>query len=392
MLAFFDCFAGISGDMTVAALIDLGLEEEYLTDQLKRLDLAGYALRVGRSRRRCLAGVHFQVEVAGDQPHRSYGAIRRIIEDSSIDDAAKATALKMFELVATAEGHVHGVPKDDVHFHEVGAVDSIIDVVGAALGVHRLGIDRVVCSPLPLSRGFVPTCHGTLPTPAPATLEIIKGAVVRGSDASIELVTPTGAAIACALADEFGPYPSFVPLKTGYGLGTSDPEEFPNALRIVIGNEPSAVTTDRVGELSCTVDDLDPRLLGDLMDVLFSRGALDVTYTPVHMKKGRPGTIVTVLAPPELSGELSHVLLTHTTTLGVRLANRERMVLRRRLEHAQTSFGDVRVKMVRLPDGRWERRAEFDDVREIARRTGRPAREILSALDRELGAAESDLT
>jgi len=388
MIAYFDCFAGISGDMTVAAFIDLGLEEDYLTDQLGRLGLAGYTLRVSRSRRRGIAGVCFHVEVAQDQPHRSYRAIRRIIEDSSIEDAAKATALKMFEAVATAEAHVHGVEKDDVHFHEVGAVDSIIDVVGAALGVHRLGIDRVVCSPLPLSRGFVSTCHGTIPTPAPATLEIIKGAPVRGSDATIELVTPTGAAIACTLAAGFGPYPPFTPVKTGYGLGTSDPEEFPNALRIVLGREASAVITDRVSELSCTVDDLDPRVLGDLMDVLFGRGALDVAFSSVQMKKGRPGTLVTVLSSPALAGELSHVMLTHTTTIGIRVADRERMVLRRRSERVRTSFGDVRVKMVGLPDGRWERRAEFDDVREIAQRTGRPAREILSALERELGPAE----
>lgn len=388
MLAYFDCFAGISGDMTVAAFIDLGLEEEYLRDQLARLGLVGYALRVGRSRRRGISGVRFHVEVSRDQPHRSYREIRRIIEDSSIDETAKATALRMFEAIATAEAHVHGVAKDDVHFHEVGAVDSIIDVVGAALGAHRLGIDRVVCAPLPLSRGFVSTCHGILPTPAPATLEIIKGAAVRGSDAAIELVTPTGAAIACALATEFGPYPPFTPIKTGYGLGTSDPEDFPNALRIVLGKEPSSVSTDRVSELVCTFDDLDPRILGDLMDVLFGRGALDVSFTPVHMKKGRPGTLVTVLSTPECVGELSHIMLAHTTTLGVRVADRERIVLRRRSEVQRTSFGDVRVKMVLMPDGHWERRAEFEDVREIARLTGRPAREILSALERELGSKE----
>ncbi|MCA1960217.1 MAG: nickel pincer cofactor biosynthesis protein LarC [Desulfomonile sp.] len=389
MLAYFDCFAGISGDMTLAAFIDLGLQEAYLRDQLSRLDLSGYTLRIGRSHRRGLAGVHLDVEVAHGHPHRSYREIRRIIEDSSVEDAAKATALKIFERVATAEAHVHGMDRNEVHFHEVGAVDSIIDVVGAAVGAHALGIGRVICSPLPLSRGFVQTCHGTLPTPAPATMEILKGAVVRGSDASIELVTPTGAAIACTLAAKFGPYPSFVPLKTGYGLGKSDPEEFPNALRIVLGEESESVTTDCVTELTCSVDDLDPRVLGDLMDVLFARGALDVAFTPVQMKKGRPGTLITVLAHPDLTGELSQVMLSHTTTLGVRVSQRERVVLRRKSETVRTSFGDIRVKAVHLPDGRWERRPEFEDVREIARRTGRPAREILSAIDRELGPPRS---
>lgn len=385
MLAYFDCFAGISGDMTVAALIDLGLEEEYLKDQLSRLDLTGYALRFERSNRRGIAGVRFHVDVDQHQPYRSHSTIRRIIGESTVDEAAKGTALKMFDLVAEAEAHVHGVDKDHVHFHEVGAVDSIVDVVGAALGVHRLGIDRVVCSPLPLSRGFVNTCHGVLPTPAPATLAILKGATVRGSDAPIELVTPTGAAIACTLAVEFGPYPAFVPIKTGYGLGNSDPEEFPNALRIVLGTDPAGVSTDRVAELVCSVDDLDPRVLGDLMDVLFSRGALDVAFSPVQMKKGRPGNLVTVLAPPALVQTLAQLIFVHTTTIGVRVSDKERMVLRRKSERVPTSFGEVRVKMVQLPDGRWEPRAEFDDVRDIARRTGRPAREILAVLDRELG-------
>ncbi|MEJ2719285.1 MAG: nickel pincer cofactor biosynthesis protein LarC [Deltaproteobacteria bacterium] len=293
MLAYFDCFAGVSGDMTLAALLDLGLDQQYLEDQLSELNLTDYAIRIHRSSRRGLAGVRFEVDVHEHQPHRAYRDIRTMIEAARIDNAAQTRALEIFEIVARAEAKVHGVDKDDVHFHEVGAVDSIIDIVGAALGVHALGIERIVCSPLPLSRGFVNTAHGTIPTPAPATLEILIGVPVKSSDAAIELVTPTGAAIVRTLASAFGPYPSFIPTKTGYGLGRSDPEQFPNALRIVLGNEVEpAVKTDHVSVIECQLDDLDPRVLGDLMSLLFARGALDVSFMSVHMKKNRPGILV----------------------------------------------------------------------------------------------------
>lgn len=385
MLAYFDCFAGISGDMTLAALLDLGLDQQYLEDQLATLNLTDYSIRIHRSTRRGIAGVRFEVEVREHQPHRAYRDIRRIIEGARLDETAKATALKTFEIVATAEATVHGVNKDHVHFHEVGAVDSIIDIVGSALGVHALGIEKIVCSPLPLSRGFVKTAHGTIPTPAPATLEILNGVPIKSSEAPIELVTPTGAAIVRTLASVFGSYPSFIPMKTGYGLGTSDPEEFPNALRVVLGKEvESTIKTDHVAIIECQVDDLDPRVLGELMNLLLSRGALDVSFTSVQMKKNRPGTLLQTIVPPELVGETARFLLTHTTTLGVRVSHSERMVLERSLETVQTSLGDVRVKVVQLPDGRRERRAEFDDVRDIAERTGRPARDILRALDVEL--------
>jgi uncharacterized protein (TIGR00299 family) protein len=387
MIAYFDCFAGISGDMTLAALIDLGLDPTYLEDQISTLNLTDYSIRVEKSRRRGIAGVRFEVDVRGHQPHRSYRDIRKLIEAAPIEETAKANALDIFELVARAEAKVHGVDKDDVHFHEVGAVDSIIDIVGAALAVHRLGIDRIVCSPLPFSRGFVKTAHGTIPTPAPATLEILNGVPVKSSDATIELVTPTGAAIIRTLASSFGAFPSFIPMKTGYGLGSSDPEEFPNALRIVLGEEAEpAIKAENVGVIECQVDDLDPRVLGDLMNLLLARGALDVAFTSVQMKKNRPGTHLQILVPPELVAQTSRIVLTHTTTLGVRVSHSERIILERHGETAQTSLGEVRVKVVQLPDGRRERRAEFDDVRDIAEQTGRPAREVLRTLDIELNA------
>jgi uncharacterized protein (TIGR00299 family) protein len=385
MIAYFDCFAGISGDMTLAALIDLGLDPAYLEDQLSTLNLTDYSIKVDRSRRRGISGVRFEVDVRGHQPHRSYRNIRKIIEESPIDDAPKKSALDIFETVARAEAKVHGVDQEEVHFHEVGAVDSIIDIVGAALAVHRMGIDRIVCSPLPFSRGFVKTAHGTIPTPAPATLEILNGVPVKSADAAIELVTPTGAAIIRTLASSFGSFPSFIPVKTGYGLGSSDPEEFPNALRIILGEETEpAVKPEDVGVIECHVDDLDPRVLGDLMNLLFDGGALDVAFTSVQMKKNRPGTLVTILVPPELVAQTARTILTHTTTIGVRVSRSQRIILERHAELAQTSLGEVRVKVVELPDGHQERRVEFDDVRAIAERTGRPTRAVLRTLDIEL--------
>jgi len=385
MLAYFDCFSGIAGDMTVAALIDLGLDQDYLAAQLATLNLNAYSLKVWRSKRQGLAGVRFDVEIGPDQPHRAYSEIRKIIEECGIEQIPKARALEIFELLAVAESRVHGVDKEKVHFHEVGAVDSIIDVVGAAVGVHRLGINKVICSPLPLSRGFVNTDHGTIPTPAPATLEILRGAPVLGFDAPMEMVTPTGAAIARTLASGFGEYPPFVPVKTGYGLGKSDPDAFPNALRIVLGEETeNSLQVERVGVVDCAVDDLDPRVLGDLMELLLSLGALDVRFTPTQMKKNRPGTLITVLVSPEQVTELSRVLLTHTTTLGVRVSTSERIAVQRSAQIVKTSFGEVLVKVVELPDGRRERRVEFEEVRTIARRTGQPTRQILSKLESEL--------
>jgi len=257
--------------------------------------------------------------------------------------------------------------------------------VGAALAIHALGITRAVFSPLPLSRGFVKTAHGTIPSPAPATVEILKGVPVTGSPAPIELVTPTGAAIAKGLACEFGPYPAFVPDRVGYGLGRSDLPDSPNALRVVTGRELlAAAATDRVGLIECQVDDLDPRVLGDLMETVMARGALDVCFAPVQMKKNRPGILIRVMAPPHRTQEFARSLLSETSAIGLRLSSCERIVLHRKSHVVNTSMGEIRVKTVEMPDGAIERRPEFDDVRAIALATGLPTRTVLRRLEAEL--------
>ena len=385
MLAYFDCFSGISGDMTLAAMIDAGLDPDFLHDRLSLLGLDGWSLKVRRSSRRGLSGVRFEVDVFQDQPHRDYQDIRNLIAKSGIEDRPKNLALDIFDVLAEAEAHVHGVEKDHVHFHEIGAVDSIVDIVGTAVGFEALEITRMVCSPIPVNRGFVKTDHGLLPTPAPATLEILKNVPVKGVESSIELVTPTGAAIVKTLASEFDAYPGFIPTSVGYGLGRSDPSEFPNALRIAIGKErEGTISRDQVGLLECQVDDLDPRVLGSLMDLLLSKGALDVTFTPMQMKKNRPGVGIAVVVQPDRVEDFAKVLLTQTTTLGVRVSRSERILLPRTSETADTSLGPIRVKVVERPDGTKERRAEFDDARAAAERLRRPVIEVIRVLDREL--------
>jgi uncharacterized protein (TIGR00299 family) protein len=385
MLAYFDCFSGISGDMTLAAMIDVGLDPDFLRDQLSLLGVDGWSLNVRRSSRRGLSGVRFEVEIFQDQPHRDYRDIRNLITKSRIQDRPKSLALDIFDALAEAEAHVHGVEKDHVHFHEIGAVDSIVDIVGTAVGFVALEIERMVCSPIPVTRGFVKTDHGVLPTPAPATMEILKNVPVKGVESSIELVTPTGAAIARTLASEFGPYPGFVPTSVGYGLGRSDPSEFPNALRIALGKESEGtIGRDQVGLLECQVDDLDPRVLGSLMDLLLAKGALDVTFTSMQMKKNRPGVGIAVVVQPNRVEEFARFLLTQTTTLGVRVSLSERIILPRTSETADTSLGPIRVKVVERPDGAKERRPEFDDAKAAAERLGRPVFEVIRTLDREL--------
>ncbi|MGO9122242.1 MAG: nickel pincer cofactor biosynthesis protein LarC [Desulfomonilaceae bacterium] len=385
MLAYFDCFSGISGDMTLAAMIDAGLDAGFLKNQLSMLHLDGWSLKVDRSSRHGLSGVRCDVEVTQHQPHRNYQHIRKMISESGIQDRAKNRALDIFDVIAEAEARIHGVEKDHVHFHEIGAVDSIIDVVGTAVGFEALEIEKMICSPVPVNRGFVKTAHGMLPTPAPATLEILKNVPVKGVEASIELVTPTGAAIAKTLASEFGPYPSFVPQSIGYGLGRSDPHEFPNALRITVGQgSVTAVGRDQVGVLECQIDDLDPRVLGSLMDLLLSKGALDVTFSSVQMKKNRPGTAITVITPPNHVDDFARLLLSHTTTLGVRVSQSDRILLPRTSETVDTSLGPMRVKVIERADGMKDRRPEFDDVRTTAERLDRPVFEIMKLLEREL--------
>lgn len=385
MLAYFDCFSGIAGDMAIAAMLDIGLDLALLRETLSGLEVDRYELKAYRSSRQGISGTRFEVEPLDHGPHRRWRSIRNILESSALPESVKSRSLRIFANLAAAEARVHGVDMEDIHFHEVGAIDSIIDIVGFCVGLDALGIEEVISSPLPLNLGHTNSAHGRIPLPAPATLELLKDTPVRGAFSDIELVTPTGAAIIKTLASGFGPYPAFTPRRIGYGLGSSDPEGFPNGLRLVLGERrPGIGHRDEVVKLETNIDDLDPRILGHLMDKLLALPCLDVAFLPIHMKKNRPGTMVTVLVDPDLANDAAELILSHTTSLGVRAQVMGRFTLQRDVLFQDTSVGRIRIKSVALPDNSIEKRPEFDDLVKISDETGEPVRELLLRLEREL--------
>ena len=350
--AYFDCFSGISGDMTLGALVDAGWPVERLVAGLREglPALDGYRIEVARVAQHGIAGARLTValDAGRAQPQRDWRQILALLVGSRLPAPARDTALRIFATLATAEAAVHGVPVDEVHFHEVGAVDSIVDIVGVALALHDLDIDQVYCSPLSDGRGFTRSQHGVIPVPAPATLAVLAavGAPTREAPTEKELVTPTGAAIVATVA-EFR-RPEFRPRAIGYGFGRRE-LPWPNALRVWLGevadDAPDDAERDEVVLLETNIDDMNPQFYAPLLDRLFAAGALDAFLTPILMKKGRPATKVSVLAAPAAAAALSALLIEETTTLGVRAARLERTKAGRRLETVQTPWGPARVKL-----------------------------------------------
>ena len=366
VIAYLDCYSGISGDMTLGALVDAGLDAEELRAALASLPVGGYELRAEPIVSRGISGTRVTVELAAaEQPHRHLSDVEAIIDGSAFAAPVKATAKAVFRRLAEAEAHVHGEPIERVHFHEVGAVDAIVDVVGAVWGFDRLGIERAYVSPLPTGSGKVRSAHGPIPVPAPATLEIARraGAPLVPSTAETELVTPTGAALAAELG-EFRQPPMTVE-RVGYGFGR---KELPwaNALRLWVGQPVGASASDEVSLLETNLDDMTPELIGAAMDRLFAAGALDVYLTPIHMKKNRPGTMLSAIVPLEREGEIAGLILRETTTLGVRVHRRWRYKADRRSESVDTPWGAVRVKVKSL-DGNVTVAPEYDDCLRVAR-------------------------
>ena len=300
--------------------------------------------------------------------------IETIINESGLDERVRTLSLKIFGLVAEAEGRIHGKPASEVHFHEVGAVDSIVDIIGTAICIVNLNIDRIVFSSLPLSRGFVKCQHGTFPLPAPATLELLRGVPVYYTDVNFELVTPTGAAIASGLADEFGMVGELEVEKIGYGLGKKT-YEIPNVLRVMLLNSKKKIS-DKVIEIETNIDDMTAEQLGSVMDRLFHEGALDVFFTPVLMKKNRPGTKLTVLCNQERKAAVVEALLRHTSTFGVRMACMERNILDRELIAVDTRFGSIRCKLGRLEGELLKYSPEYEDCKAASENHGRPIAEV----------------
>ncbi|MBJ6725611.1 nickel pincer cofactor biosynthesis protein LarC [Geomesophilobacter sediminis] len=377
---YLDCFAGIAGDMTVAGLIDLGLPLDVLRDGLAPLPYTGYRLESERTERHHIGGSSFRVILEQeDQPHRHYGDIARTIEDSQLPDGVKARAGRIFLRLAEAEAKVHGVDLERVHFHEVGAIDSIVDIVGTAIGLEYLGVEQVKASGLPYGSGFVKTAHGLLPVPAPATAELMQGIPVTGPIGPGERVTPTGAAIVAALAEGFGPPSGFTVEKIGYGAGEKDFPDLPNLLRLVLGM-PTA-ETEQVLVLETHIDDMPAEVFGYVMERLLAAGALDVALAPIQMKKNRPATKLTVIAREADLDRLSGIIFAESTAIGLRHYPARRIVIPRRVEERETPLGKMRVKV--LGNGRVA--PEYEECRRIALERGIPLLEVYRIVGRENG-------
>lgn len=389
---YFDASAGIAGDMTVAALLDLGLPLDYLQQELVKLGLpqGSYVLGEQRVQRQGVAAVYFSVQLPdlehhhhdhhGHHHHRQYAEIRSMIGDSGIAPRARELAQRIFLKLAEAEALAHQVAVDEVSFHEVGAVDSIVDIVGVAIGLDWLGVERIYTSAVPLGGGFVETAHGRLPVPAPATAELLKGLAVHGRCGEGERVTPTGAAILAALAEPCRMMPAMTVLRVGHGAGSKDFSDCPNILRGFLGEVSEQADQETVLELSCNLDDVSPELLGYTMEQLFAAGALDVWHTPIQMKKQRPAVTLSVLCRPEQKDQMAQLVIKETATLGVRVQQVQRLVQPRRIEQRQTCWGMVRYKVSDC-----SLKPEFEDCCRIAREQGLPLRQVQQRLLAEYG-------
>lgn len=376
-IAYLDCFSGISGDMLIGSLLDAGLSFDELKAALRTLPFNDVRLEVKREERNEIYGTRFMVRLEKkDQQHRNLGSIRKIIRQSRLSHSVKGKSIEIFESLASVEGKIHNKPIEEVHFHEVGAWDSIVDIVGAVYGLERLGITSLFVSFLPLGSGYVETAHGRIPIPAPATLALLEGIPVYNSGTQDEMVTPTGAALVKGLATSFGPMPPMVIEKTGYGAGKRYLPDRPNLLRILIGRLQTQDKIDTVVILEANTDDMSPEWLGYLMDRLFDAGALDVIFCPVQMKKNRPGVQVQVMGRPGQKDELMDILFMESSTLGIRFRYSQRKVLNRCVEEVDSPWGKMKIKKVLERDGAPFFVPEYEACREVALKTNRPLRDI----------------
>jgi len=375
--AYLDCFSGVSGDMFIGALLDAGLPFEELENKIMSLPFDGYGLRSFKEERMGLFGTRFVVELKGQgHVHRHLKDVKEIIEAGALEEAVKKKCVDIFELIAEVEGKAHNLPPDKVHFHEVGAVDSIIDIIGAVYGLAYLGIDSLCTSTIPLGSGFVECAHGRIPVPAPATIELLRGIPVYDSGLPFELVTPTGAAFIKGLSVSQGPMPPMTVDRIGYGVGTRKLPDRPNLVRILIGQESAGNETETVLVLETDTDDSSPEWLGYLMERLFEAGALDVVFFPVQMKKNRPAVHVQVVSRPEKKEQLIKTFFRENSTLGVRFRYCQREILNRSEEEVVSPWGAVKVKKVISADGSAEIMPEYESCRDLALKNDVPLRRI----------------
>ena len=429
---YYDCFSGISGDMNLAALIDLGVDPDYLRSQLSRLDLEGYTIRVSRDVRHAISGTRVDVIMEAhdhhhdhhndhhndhhddhhhnhhdqgnthehshshshehghrhEHEHRNLEDIREIVENSSLNNSVKESSMKMFRLIAEAEAKVHGTTVDQIHFHEVGAVDSIVDIVGAAICLDYLKVDKVVASPVQLGGGFVECAHGKMPVPAPATLEILHDIPMKTGAVDKETTTPTGAAILAANVDIFTDTYQMQVEKVGYGIGHRD-LEIPNILRVYLGStmeeqKPVGYKKHQAMEVTCNIDDMNPEHYDHIMEQLFEAGADEVYLTSVIMKKNRPASLLSVLCKPDLHEAISRLLLTQTTTLGLRTMRLEKSEMERQIKTQSTRYGPVRVKVAFLDGKAIKYKPEYEDCKRISREKGLNLQQVCRQIQQDI--------
>lgn len=377
---YFDCFAGASGDMILGAMVGAGVDPNALREQLSLLNVEGFKIGFESVDRSGLSATYARVETVHEHKHRHLSDIRRIIEASGVTDGAKDLSLRIFTRLAEAEARVHNEPIEKVHFHEVGALDAIVDVVGAAICFDLLKIERFVSSPLHVGSGMIDMAHGRFPVPPPAVTELLRGVPFYSGDVKGELLTPTGAAIITTVCSEYGPIPRIKTDRTGYGAGTREYENFPNVLRVLIGEtETNDAASERLWMLETNLDDASPQIVGHVMDRVFEAGALDCYFTAVQMKKNRPGVLLSVLCGPAEKEAVMKLLFTETTTLGIRSYEVERRALRRSVVQVETQYGPIFVKVAYLNGSVVNEMPEFEQCREAAIRANVPLKVVEEA-------------
>ena len=382
-IAYFDCFSGISGDMVLGALVDAGADLRAIEAELRKLGLEGWTISAEKVKRGAIFATHVKVQTSEEHHHRGLSIILGRIGKAGLAPRAAERARRIFTRLAEAEARVHNVPVEEVHFHEVGAVDSIVDIVGAAIGFELLGIDEFACSALDVGAGQVKTAHGLLPVPAPATAELLRGAPMYTSGIARELVTPTGAAIATTLSTSYAQIPEMTLQAVGYGAGSTNLTEKANVLRILIGENATSEAGEHwdapVSVIETNLDDMSPQIYGYFVERALAAGALDVFSTAVQMKKNRPGVLLTILCDAAHTARLIDLVFRETTTIGVRTYDVRRKVLDRELVPVVTPFGEVRMKVSRMNGSVLNATPEYEDCQRLAAEKGIPLKQVIAA-------------
>ena len=391
---YFDCFAGASGNMILGALIALGVDENELIGRLKLLDISGFEIEITIKDKSGISATHIEVKYSEEKKQRHLSDISKIISDSKLSDSVKKRAIEIFTKLAEAEAKVHGTEIEKVHFHEVGAMDAIIDVVGACVGFEMLEIEKFVCSKIHVGSGFVKMAHGKFPVPPPAVAELLKGFEIYSTEIEGELITPTGAAIIAAVCEESGSLPEVKIEKTAYGAGTRDYADFPNVLRLMLAvqspkskvqspKKHSTINDKQLTIIETNIDDLSPQILGFVMERAFELGCLDCWFTTIQMKKNRPAVMISILCEPEKREIFTELLYTETSTLGVRIREVERSCLPREIVKVETGFGSVDVKIAKFNGEIVNIKPEYEQIKKIALEKNLPFHKIKEAVEKQ---------